>query len=158
MTCCPKVSKTHGHTDICPRKIFQNPRKILTFECGTCKTGTFSYFLHILTKFFEMLYVFIAISVHNSVQNVVKLNSDRAKKITFRRSGSRKFGNDFFSSPKPDYWKLRLHTKYPLRHFEYLIVSLSTPLCKCARSAQGSKKSCHVRTLKFNEILDHTII
>ena len=25
---------------------------------------------------------FIAISVHNSVQNVIKLNSDRAKKIT----------------------------------------------------------------------------
>ena len=40
----PRVSKTHRHTDACPRKIFFNLRKTLTLECKTGKAGTFSYF------------------------------------------------------------------------------------------------------------------
>ena len=34
------------------------------------------------TLFFQILYVFLIISVHNSAQNFIKVNSDRAKKIT----------------------------------------------------------------------------
>ena len=73
-----RASKTHGHADGCPRKI-------LNFECKSCKTGTFSYFWYNFTKFFQILNVLLAISPHNSAQNFMKENSDRAKKITFRR-------------------------------------------------------------------------
>ena len=59
---------------------FLNLRKNLTFEHGTCKTGTFSYFLQHLT-YLKKNYIcfFIAISTHNSVLNFIKLNSDRTK-------------------------------------------------------------------------------
>ena len=57
-----RASKTHGHTD----------RRFLIFW-------------HNLTKFFQFLYSFIAISDHNSAQNFVNLNSDRAKEFTFGR-------------------------------------------------------------------------
>ena len=41
-----------------------------------------------MTKFFQILYGFIAMLGHNSVQNVIKLISDRAKEFSFRRSES----------------------------------------------------------------------
>ena len=53
-----RASKARGHADACLRKIFLNPRKISTFECKTCKTGHFSYFLDHLIKFFFKFYVF----------------------------------------------------------------------------------------------------
>ena len=56
----------HGHADACPRKIFQKSSNFFTFDCQSCKTGTFSYFWHNLTEIFAL--------------NVVKLNSFRAKK------------------------------------------------------------------------------
>ena len=49
----PRASKMHAHVDACPRKIFQNLRKILTFEHYTCKTVTFSYFWHHLETFLD---------------------------------------------------------------------------------------------------------
>ena len=42
-----------------------------------------------------MLYGFIAISIHDYAQNFIKLNSDRAKQFTFRRSA-----DNYFSLPE----------------------------------------------------------
>ena len=76
-----RASKARGHADACLRKIFLNPRKILTFECKTCKTGHFSYLLDHLIKFFFLSFMcFTVISAHNSAPNLIKLNFDRAKK------------------------------------------------------------------------------
>ena len=44
-----RVSKTHGHTNACPRKIVQILRNILTFERRTCKSSPF--FLIFLAQF-----------------------------------------------------------------------------------------------------------
>ena len=50
------------------------------------KTGTFSYFWNKLTKFVQTLYV-LTISAYISVENFMKVSSDLAKQIIFRRSG-----------------------------------------------------------------------
>ena len=42
---------------------------------------------HILAQLY-LVFCWCAISAHNSAQNFIKVNSDHAKKITFRRSGS----------------------------------------------------------------------
>ena len=54
-----RVSKTHGHTDACPRKIFLNPRKILILERKTGKTGTSSYLVQIHKVFFFKYSLFL---------------------------------------------------------------------------------------------------
>ena len=47
----------------------------------------FNFLARIRQSFFlQILYVIIAISVHNSAQNIIKLCFDRAKKSTFRMS------------------------------------------------------------------------
>ena len=61
-------------------------RKTVTFECKTCKTGAFSYFWNNFTNIFQIFYGLIAISAHNSAQNLKKLISGHAKKFIFRRS------------------------------------------------------------------------
>ena len=60
--------------------------KILILERETGKTGPFSYFWYNLTKLKKIFLVFMAILVHNSAQNYIKQNSDRAKEFTFRMS------------------------------------------------------------------------
>ena len=40
---------------------------------------------HIFGTIFQILQVFIAVFVHNFAQNLFKLNSDRAKKISYKR-------------------------------------------------------------------------
>ena len=57
-----------------------------TFERKTWKTGTFLYFGANWQSLFKS-YMFLTISVHISVQNCMKIDSDCATKITFRRSG-----------------------------------------------------------------------
>ena len=60
-----------GHADVYLGKIFQNVCKILTFEHKTCKTCTLDM---------PNAYMFFkAISAHNSAQNGMKVNFDRAK-------------------------------------------------------------------------------
>ena len=44
-----------------------------------------------MTKYFQISYGFIAISDHNPAQNVFKLNSERAKEFTFKRSVKRQW-------------------------------------------------------------------
>ena len=73
-----RVSKMQGHPDACPRKILESAQNF-NFERGTYKTGTFFIFLAQFEKVFQILYVYIAISAHNSAQNFMKLNSDCAK-------------------------------------------------------------------------------
>ena len=79
------IKRKNTRTHVCAF-FFQNLRKIWILECKTGKTGTFSYFGFNLTKFFQILYVFMATLVHNFAQNYIKLNSDGAKKFTFRVS------------------------------------------------------------------------
>ena len=81
-----RVSKTHGHMDACPHKIFYNLRKTLTLERKTGKTGTFFIFLVQFDKGLSNLQCFIALLVHNSAQNYIRQNSLRAKQFSFRRS------------------------------------------------------------------------
>ena len=61
----------------------------IVFEHEAYKTGIFFNFWQNLTKILKILYICIAISAHNFAQNVIKLNSDRTKKFTFRRSAFR---------------------------------------------------------------------
>ena len=49
------------------------------------------------TKFFQIFYVFIAISAHNSAQNFIKLNSDRAKEFTLRMSADKILSDEIVS-------------------------------------------------------------
>ena len=65
----------HEHVDACPRKTFQNIRKILTFECGTCNTDTFLYFMYNLTMCPQINQCFISILVYNLEQNLINLKS-----------------------------------------------------------------------------------
>ena len=58
--------------------------KLLNAELA--KQALYHIFGTIGLGFFQILQVFIAIFVHNSAQNLIKLNFDRAKKITFKRS------------------------------------------------------------------------
>ena len=78
----PRASKTHGHAKfsrICAKL------KLLNTELAI--QALFHIFGTIWLGFFQILQVFIAIFVHNSAQSLIKLNSDRAKTITFKRSG-----------------------------------------------------------------------
>ena len=67
-------------------------RKILTFECKTCKKKKQvekKIFLAVSDKaFYQVLNGFIEISYNISAQNLIKPNSDSVKKNHFKRSGS----------------------------------------------------------------------
>ena len=53
------------------------------FRTRTLQNRHFAQF----DRVFQIIYVLIGISLHNSAQNVIKLNSDQAEKFTFRKSG-----------------------------------------------------------------------
>ena len=60
----------------------------LILECKTKKKALFHVFGTICQRFFSSyIPCFMAILVHNSAQNYIKQNSDRAKEFTFRMSG-----------------------------------------------------------------------
>ena len=81
-----RASKTHA--DTCLHKTFQNLRNFLTFERGTCKTGTFSYFFAQLDKQILNLVCFLK-QIQWITLRKITLNSDHTKKITLRRSVAR---------------------------------------------------------------------
>ena len=59
---------------------FLESAKKFNFKRKTNKISTFLYFWQNKTKSFSNCYIFFMdISAHNSVQNVIKLNCDRAK-------------------------------------------------------------------------------
>ena len=109
-----RVSKTHTWKNVFT-KIIQNLFNILPFEQRTCKTGTFSYFWHNLTTFFLIFYVKIAILVHNSAQNNIKLNSDRPKKIYFYNICKTHAWGFFISKTLAYFWHNQ--TKFFFKYF-----------------------------------------
>ena len=64
-----RASKTHGHTDACPRKILYNLRKLLTFQRKTGKRGPFFINMVQFDKFIKIFDVFISILAQTSAQN-----------------------------------------------------------------------------------------
>ena len=75
-------------TDTCQRKLFQNIHNIFFWKAKLAKQALFHIFGTLWRFCLQIFYVFKAILVHNSAQNCIKLNSDRAKEFTLRMSVS----------------------------------------------------------------------
>ena len=81
-----RASKTHEQMAAHPRKIFYNLLKKIYFQQPNLQNRQFFIFLAQFDKVsYFVLFGCIAISDHNSMQNFIKLDSDRAKEFTFRR-------------------------------------------------------------------------